>query len=447
VSERPARLTIPGIVRTWWPLAASWLLMALEGPVINIVVARLADPKIHLAAYGSLIFPLALFIEAPIIMLLAASTALCKDWDAYQRIRRFTHIAGASLTVLHAAVAFTPLYGFVVRDLLGAPEEIIGPARIGLMIALPWTWAIGYRRFNQGVLIRFGHSIAVGIGTGIRLTADAAVVAIGYFLATVPGTTIASSALIAGVMAEAAYVALRVRPVVRRHLKPAVAAGDPLTTIAFLRFYVPLSLTSVIFLGVRPILTAAISRMPDPLESLAAWPVVSGLVFLFRSVGVAYNEVVIAHVDSTGSTHALRRFTAGLAVATTGGILLIAATPLSRIWFQTITGLPEDLVRFAGGALWFAALLPMASALQSWFQGVVLHSRRTRCVTEAVLLYLVVITAILWTGIAWGRVRGIYVGLVAMTAAEIARTAWLAWRSRTPRGLLVTRDANGPKSR
>ncbi len=436
------RLTTAGVVRTWWPLAASWVLMALEGPAINAVVARLVDPTIHLAAYGSLVFPLALFIEAPIVMLLAASTALCKDRAAYEKMRRFMHIAGAVLTSIHALVAFTPLYGLVVSGLLGAPEEIVGPGQIGLMLALPWTWSIAYRRFNQGVLIRFGHSIAVGIGTGIRLLADGTVLVVGFFLLeTLPGTAIATCALIAGVLAEAVYVGFRVRPVLRRHLMPSAESSESLTTKAFLRFYVPLSLTSIIFLGVRPILTAAISRMPSPLESLAAWPVVGGLTFLFRSVGTAYNEVVIAHIQEPGSTHALRRFTGGLAVATSLGILLIAATPLSRVWFGTITGLSDDLILFAQGTLWFALLLPAAAALQSWFQGVVLHSKRTRSITEAILVYLVVITSVLWAGIAWGRASGIYVALVAMTAAELARNAWLWWRSRGARRDLAARDA------
>jgi hypothetical protein len=441
MDEKPNRLTTSGVVRTWWPLAASWVLMTIEGPVVSIVIARLADPTIHLAAYGSLVFPLALAIEAPIVMLLAASTALCKNWDAYRKIRRFMHVASAFLTAIHALVAFTPLYGLLVRDLLGAPEEIVGPARIGLMIAVPWTWAIAYRRFNQGVLIRFGHSLAVGIGTGIRLLTDGTVLAVGYVIAVIPGTTIATSAIIAGVLVEAAYVGLRVRPILRRSLRPSAGSGGGLTTRSFLRFYVPLSLTSIAFLGVRPILTAAISRMPHPLESLAAWPVVFGLVFVLRSVGTAYNEAVIARLDETGSTHALRRFTAVLATATTGGILLIAATPLSRVWFGTITGLSGDLIRVAQDAVWFAALLPAASALQSWYQGVVLHCRRTRCISEAVLIYLVVIAAVLCGGIAWGRFSGIRVGLVAMTAAEIARSAWLWWRSRPARRALQARDA------
>jgi hypothetical protein len=60
------------VMRVWWPLAASWILMAFEQPAISGIVARLAEPKINLAAFGGLVFPLTLMIEAPIIMLLAA---------------------------------------------------------------------------------------------------------------------------------------------------------------------------------------------------------------------------------------------------------------------------------------------------------------------------------------------------------------------------------------
>ncbi|HSO27644.1 MAG TPA: hypothetical protein VLS48_06210, partial [Anaerolineales bacterium] len=254
------------IFRTWWPLAASWIFMAAEMPLLSAVVARLVDPEIHLAAYGGVVFPLALIIEAPIIMLLAASTALSKDWDSYLKIRRFMHGVSGALTLLHTLVAFTPLYYVVVVDLLGAPSEIIGPARMGLMIMLPWTWSIAYRRFNQGVLIRFDHSRAVTVGTAIRLGADILVLSLGFFL-KLPGIVVATSAVAAGVMSEALYIGIVVRPVRERELKPAPPVAEPLTWSAFLRFYIPLALNSLLFLLAQPLGSAAISRMPQALES------------------------------------------------------------------------------------------------------------------------------------------------------------------------------------
>ena len=50
VSTHP--LPVRSVFSTWWPLAASWLMMGLELPAVSAVIARLAYPEIHLAAYG-----------------------------------------------------------------------------------------------------------------------------------------------------------------------------------------------------------------------------------------------------------------------------------------------------------------------------------------------------------------------------------------------------------
>ena len=424
-------VTLRRVFRAWWPLAMSWLLMAAESPALSIVVARLANPEINLAAFGGVVWPVALIIESPIIMLLSASTALTKDWASYLRLRRFMMWMGALLTGLHMLVAFTPLYDLVVTRWVGAPPEIVEPARIGLMIMTPWTWAIAYRRFHQGVLIRFGHSRAVGVGTLIRLGADGVVLVSGYLIHTLPGIVVATGALAAGVVCEAAYAGLRVRPVLRGPLRDAPPSGEELTFRAFLVFYIPLAMTSLLNLLVQPIGSAALSRMPRALDSLAVWSVLSGFIFLLRSAGMAYNEVVIALLDEPGAVRSLRRFTAILVVTTTALLLLMAATPFAAFWFGRVSALSPPLAELATRGLWLALPLPAFNVLQSWYQGAIVHSRRTRGITEAILLFLLVTSGILWAGAAWGEFVGLYVGLVAFVFGRLAQTGWLWLRSRS----------------
>ena len=429
MTQHPPPLPTRRILQTWWPLAASWLLMGIESPAITAIIARLAQPEVNLAAFGGILYPLALIIESPILMLLSASTALSKDWDSYLKVRRFMMRASALLTALHVLFTFTPLYYFVAARLIGAPAEIVEPARLGLMIMIPWTWAIAYRRFNQGVLIRFGHARAVGLGTLVRLSADGLVLAAGYLLRMRPGIVVAASTLTAGVVSEAIYAGLRVRPVLRTQLRLAPPVAQALTARAFLQFYVPLALTSMLNLLADPLTSAALSRMPDALESLAAWPVVSGLIFLFRSLGMAYNEVVIALLDEPGAAHTLRRFTGWLAALTTTLLLAITATPLAPFWFGRVSALNPRLVALARRGLWLALPVPGLNALQSWFQGTIVHSRRTRGITEAVGAYLLASSTVLWAGVAWGRVTGISVGLAAVTAGRLAQTISLYRRT------------------
>ena len=149
-------------------------------------------------------------------MLLAASTALSKDWASYRKIWSYMQGAGALLTVLHLLVALTPLYYVVVRGILGVPEAIVEPARIGLIIMTPWTWSIAYRRFNQGVLIRFGHSRVGGRGHDDPAghQSDGAVDRFGGANASRASWS-RSAGMAAAVLSEALYVGIRVRPVLQ----------------------------------------------------------------------------------------------------------------------------------------------------------------------------------------------------------------------------------------
>jgi hypothetical protein len=427
--EQP-QLSSHRIFHTWWPLAASWLLMGVELPAISAVIARLANPEISLAAYGGIIFPLSMIIESPIIMLLAASTALSRDWASFVKIRRFMMIAGASLTLLHMLIAFTPLYYIIVGNVLGAPQEIIEPARVGLMIMLPWTWSIAYRRFHQGILIRFGHSRSVSVGTIIRLCADLLVLTIGYIIHDISGVVVATSAVVAGVVSEAVFIGIVTSPVVKSKLRLITPIQPPLSFRSFFAFYNPLVMTSLLTLLVQPIGAAALSRMPHPIESLATWAVVSGLVFMMRSFGIAYNEVVVALLDEYQSTKKLWQFAVTLILITTGIWLLIMVTPLSSLWFQVISALPDNLASLAQYGIWITLPMPALAVLQSWYQGAILHSHKTNGITEAVLIYLTINILTLLLGVQWGKLTGLYIGLVSFVLSTLIQTIWLWWRSK-----------------
>ena len=438
--ESPPSLT--RIFSAWWPLAASWLFMGLELPFVSAVMARLANPEIHLAAYGGVVFPVALIIEAPIIMLLAASTALSKDERSYWKIHRFTMWAGGLLTLLHALLAFTPLFDLVIVQLLNPPPAIIEPSRIGFMIMLPWTWTIAYRRFNQGVLIRFGHSKAVTIGTATRFGAVVATVLLTTAIGGLPGIVVATCAIAAGVSAEAAYTALRVRPVVRGPLHRAPEVDPPLAWDAFYGFYIPLALTSLLLLLVQPIGSAAIARMPNALASLAAWPVLAGLLFMFRSLGYAYNEVVVAWLDDPTSLPFLRRFTIVLTAGTLTAMVLVAASPLADVWFVTVSGLSPELAALARQALWIGVLWAPLDVVRNYYQGTLVYGRRTRGITESVAVFLVVSGILLAAGVMAKVLPGLVVALFAFVSGTIAQIAWLWWRSRPViAGLSSERDS------
>ncbi|MEO5619253.1 MAG: hypothetical protein ABIS67_15900 [Candidatus Eisenbacteria bacterium] len=419
------------IAHTWWPLAASWFLMGLELPAVSAAMARLPDPERSLAAYGGLVFPLALIIESPIIMLLAASTALSRDTASYRLGRRYMYGLGFTFTALHGLVAFSPLFDLLARRVIGVPEEIIEPARLGMRIMLPWTISIAYRRFQQGVLIRFGESRAVTVGTLYRLAAIVAVLGAGLAIGRWPGIVVGATAVIAGVVAEAFYSAWRVRAVVEGPLRRAGAVAPPLDSRAFLHFYLPLLVTPLFMFLTMPLASGAMSRLPRPLESLAVWPAINGFVFALRSSGFAFNEVVVSLWDRPGAAAALKRFALMLSACTTAAMLVLAVTPAGAFWFSRVAGLPPALAALGAAGLLVALPLPGLSALQSLHQGALVHSRRTRGITESMMLLLAVSAAGMAAGgLLFPAAPGLWIALAGLGAGNAAQWAWLAWRAR-----------------
>jgi len=184
---------------------------------------------------------------------------------------------------------------------------------------------------------------------------------------------------------------------------------------------------------VQPVGAAAISRMPQAMMSLAAWPAVGGLVFLTRSTPLAFNEVVVALLGEPGGRPALQRFAWQLAGWVTFVLAALSLTPLGRLWFESVIGLEPELVDLCSTALLFALPLPAITAFQSWFTGALVHHRSTRAITEAVGLYLAVSSALLVAGAVLDLFPGIHFALVAFVAGALAQTYWLKRRSGSAR--------------
>jgi hypothetical protein len=106
-----------------------------------------------------------------------------------------------------------------------------------------------------------------------------------------------------------------------------------------------------------------------------------------------------------------------------------------------VSALSPELARLAGIGLWLSLPLPALTVGQSWFQGAILHSRRTRGITESVVIYLVTLVGVLIAGVASGQTAGLYVGVAAMVLGGTAQTAWLWWRARPAVALVQARDA------
>jgi hypothetical protein len=273
----------------------------------------------------------------------------------------------------------------------------------------------------------------------VRLITDVICVALLYVLEVESGVIIATVTFTTGILAEAIYSGLRLRPILPE-LRSAPSTDNLITLRAFSKFYVPLVMTSLLMILVQPMGTAALSRMANPLVSLAVWPVLYSLIILWSSAGMAFTEAVVILLEQPRSVTALHNFTMRMATIFVGLLLLMNVTPLAQLWFENIAALPAEMAPTASWSLWIILLLPGLAFLQSWYTGTLVNVRQTRGITESVAASLIVHGGILYAGVLWGGAPGIYVGIVGLVAGHIARTLWLFVRTRTPMRSLRARE-------
>ena len=423
----PPDRSLKAVFFFWVPLAATWLMMAVEGPLLAAFIARLPDPKFNLAAHG-VALAFAILVEAPVIMMMSASTALVDGPTAYRKLRNFAYVLNAAITGVMIVVLIPPVFNFIMRDLIGLPNEVASLTYGALWILLPWPATIGYRRFFQGLLIRGGRTRLVAYGTMIRLSIMSATAFLLYSL-EVTGAYVGATALSVGVCVEAVASRLMARRTVHELQKPASAETSTQISLSYRRiveFYYPLALTSLIGLAAHPMLTFFMGQARMPIESLAVFPVVNALSFVFRAAGLSFQETAIALLGKKNEyARELGTFGALLAVAASGGLTLIAFSPLADFWLITVSGLSPDLAFYAKLPLQILAPLPAFSVFLSFQRALLVNGRFTRPITGATALEVTGIAIVfMMLGFGWNFV-GVTAASIAFLIGRFASNAYL----------------------
>ncbi|HZT42962.1 MAG TPA: hypothetical protein VFA07_12410 [Chthonomonadaceae bacterium] len=408
----------------WLPLAISFELMMLEGPAVQAAIGRLPQASLHLAAWG-LTMSLALLVESPVIMLLATTIALVKDECSYRALRRFMLTVAAGCTLVSGLVSFTPLFHGVAVVWMKQPPEIAAAARPALQIMLFWVAAIAWRRFYQGILIRYGFTRRVSWGTLIRLTTAICTAVLLTRWGGMPGVQVGACTLMAAVLIEALATTGFSWSVVRRELHARIDVIEPpLTQPAILRFHAPLAATTLMTLLASPLTAAALARLAAPEATLAAAPVVFMLLLVMRGWGMALQEITVAVAQDPASRPTLRTFTWIVGSVTSGATAFIAFTPLLDLYLGRVIHLSQGLRPYAHVGIALGILLPLITALSAQARGLLMAGRATKAIYHGMGVNLLTHVVVLCLGVGLG-LPGMWVAAGAFTLAALAEYVYL----------------------
>ncbi|MCA1927835.1 MAG: hypothetical protein LDL10_03680 [Calditerrivibrio sp.] len=396
--------------------------MAVEGPYIAAVIGRLPEVKENLAGY-SIAYSVGLLVESPIIMLMSASTALVNSKESYIKLRNFTFMLISFLTIIIIIILIKPVFNFVFSDILGINEKILKivyPALVGL---IPWSGAIGYRRFYQGIIIKHGKTKHVAFGTTVRLFTIVFGAIILSRYTTLKSAVLGAVTLSLAVIAEAAITRFFASQSIRNVCLKSDSSGLSYGNIA--SFYFPMAITPLIALSVPPMTTFFLLKGKNPMESVAVMPVLNSLTFVFRAVGLSFQEVSIALMDKENKNFIkIRNFVRGLIVFNLVSYGMISFTPLSHFYFEIVSGLTPDLSETAIIPARILTFIPPLTVLLAFQRSIIVKIGNTVSMTVATMIEVFVAFSILFL-IPLLDIQGVVLASLALLIGRICGNTYL----------------------
>lgn len=413
------------------PLSVSDVTMACSDPMITTTLAHMPQAMSSIGALGAA-KAIAVFFESPVIMMLHASNALAPSQTSRKALKGFMFIACSLLTLALALLCVPPVFDFFVGFAIRLPDDIAKLAKDALIFFIFWPAAIAWRRYYQGLLIRYHHARAIANAGFLRLFVVVLVLGVGFYFNAV-GVRLAGTALIGGVLVEALAVTLAAKKF-GVSMTPALISAPrlPNDLKSVWKFYWPLANSMIVVWGGRALLFAVIARSLDGPIALAAWPAAWGFVLVVANATRMVQQVIIknrGHVKDK----VLISFAASVGGFFSFILIFIAATVPGHSVIKAFVGLNQDLINAVTPVVLLCSIVPFLIAFQNAIQGFLMTEQKTGHINVATWIGTAVLLSSAILGIKAGLL-GATAAACAMVLALTAEATWLFFglRSRAP---------------
>lgn len=419
-----SQLTYKKIVKFWFPLSATWLMMSVEMPFLTAIIARIMNPEFNLAAFG-VAYSVALIVESPVMMMLSASTTLVENKNTFLKLRNFVYLVNVFITIFIILLLFPPVFNFFALDLLNLPPRVAHLTHMAVALLIPWAPSIGYRRFYQGILIRQNLTRYVAYGTVIRLSCMGITALVLFLFTRSHGVVVGAASLSVSVMMEAIAARIMSFKAVKKYLDGTETSEKEISYREIFHFYFPLAMTSFISLGFQPVVTFFISHGRFALESLAVFPVINSLVFIFRGFGLSIPEAVIALLKTEEEYKMLKRFSTALGITLVVCLSLVTFTPLADLWLLKVSGLSVQLAQFSLLPLMLYSLFPLLTVWINFERAILIYSRETKHLTNGMITEVLGMFVVLFVFVALLDFVGVVAAVIALTIGRLGANFYL----------------------
>lgn len=221
---------------------------------------------------------------------------------------------------------------------------------------------------------------------------------------------------------------------------------DRLTYKAISLLYLPLALSWTLMLTEAPLINVFLARGPDAQLALAAYGVAFSVILVVEAPILMMLELSIALSKTFPAFRVIRRFYAMIGLGITGLGLALFYTPVCRVLLCEWMNIPSTIAEATVPALQVMIWWPLPIGWRRIYQGVLIPDGRTRIISIATALRIVVLTLTMLVGLTMNILPGATLAALAMVFGVVVESAITHWaaQSSISRRLKTTSDQSQP---
>ncbi len=193
----------------------------------------------------------------------------------------------------------------------------------------------------------------------------------------------------------------------------------------------PLALSGQMMSISAPVVSAGISRLPEPTVNLAAYGFIMSIAVLIESPVIMILSTSVALVRSRESYLLVRRFVIHLSIGVTAIGLLVYFTPLYDLLFLGVMGLPTEIAQAARPALQVLLLWPFSIVWRRFFQGILIWQGKNNLIAYGTMCRLLTMATVVAIGLLVRTIPGVLVAGLAEGSSVIAEMVIVWWWARS----------------
>ena len=162
----------------------------------------------------------------------------------------------------------------------------------------------------------------------------------------------------------------------RRYYKlPDSSEHEKLSYRELAGFFIPVSMTGVMFALSRPVLYAFVSRVPNGILTIAALRVAFDFSMLFQQAANQFRHFFVTF--GLDDLAVKRRFMALIGAGITAIMLIFALSPLSDYIWRDLMSIPDDVRTLSLEVILIMCFMPGIIIVRNYFHGRLMVERRT----------------------------------------------------------------------